>query len=85
MGPTSFFFYPVFVMSSPKKRKTIGDTNLIRSIFLLLFLLGNSLSFAQHYYAANGLGEMELLNDSTYIISFYGYNGIDYYDTVYYY
>lgn len=85
MGPTSFFFYPVFVMSSPKKRKTIGDTNSIRSFFLLLFLLGNSLSFAQHYYAANGLGEMELLNDSTYIISFYGYNGIDYYDTGYYY
>lgn len=88
MGQIYIFFYPASRMFLPPKRKTIDSiifyVRLIRCIFLLTFLLGYNFAFAQHYYAANGSGEMELLNDSTYIISFYGYNGIDYYDTGYY-
>lgn len=89
MCQVNIFFNPISRISSPPKKRTISNivlyVRLIQRVFLLTFLFGDNFSFAQHYYAANGSGEMELLNDSTYIISFYGYNGIDYYDTGYYY
>ena len=55
----------------------------------ILFIICNFFSlnclFAQSFYGVNGLGQMELINDSLYCVSFYAYGILDFCDTGTYY
>ena len=74
MCQVNIFFNPISRISFPPKKRTISNivlyVRLIQRVFLLTFLFGDNFSFAQHYYAANGSGEMELLNDIFLLNSF---------------
>lgn len=89
MGQTIFFCYLFSRMPYLNIGKTISKDTLyarpIRRIWIITFLLWGNYSSSQNYYATNRIGEMELINDSMYTISFYANNDIVYYDTGYYY
>lgn len=50
---------------------SINNSRILGLLYFVLFCIVSHNSFAQHYYAKDGAGELELLNDSMYTISFY--------------
>jgi len=51
---------------------------------LAVLICSSGISVAQHYYATDKTGELELINDTQYVISFYSLANLIFYDTGFY-
>lgn len=65
----------LFIINNNVKRLTSA---------LAVLICSSGISVAQHYYATDKTGELEFINDTQYVISFYGLTNLIFYDTGFY-